>query len=219
MIFDTMLQALPGKTHVQSDGSNIGGVDPAKYGFQTIPGKKQALLLTTEGTTKAGEYPAFMWYPASPRPILGDVSKLELRMTYVLGGNLRGCNVIETDTILVMNGLKFNGSAQYNQSLGEFQVTDAKGDWVNAGLRYGELETNTRYELRIAYDFDLANKLRSIPAIGLLGGLHLAPADLQKIPATPCDWKPGIYLQIQLGSTPSAEPWSLLVKKAEYVWS
>lgn len=209
-----MLQALPGKTHVQSDRSSIGGVDPARYGFETVPGKRQALLLTTEGTTKAGAYPAWMWYPATPRPILGDLTKLELRTTYVLGGDLRGSNVIETDTRL--NGA-WNGSVQYNQASG-FQVADATGAWVDTGVNYGPLAVDTEYDVRIAYNFDLANKLTSITAIGI-GRMLPVPARLQKVPLLGDAWTPGLYLQIQLGSMPSAQPWSLKIKRARYLWS
>ncbi len=216
MIFDAMLQALPGKTHVQSDGSQIGGVDPAKYSYQTIPGKRQALLLSTEGTTVPGSYPAFMWYPAVPRPILPNTGNLELRMKYMLGGNLSGCNVIETDTILVMNGLKFNGSLQYNQSQG-FQVVNAGGEWVNAKISIGPLVANRQYDVRVSYQVGASTI--SVMRITLDGVRCSVPAALQNLPATPCDWTPGAYLQVQLGSTPSAEPWGLKLKKAEYVWS
>ncbi len=214
MIVDDLLQALPGKSHVQSDGSQIGGVDPAKYGWEIVPGKRQALLLTTEGPTEAGGYPAWMWYPATPRPILGDSSKLELRMTYVLGGDLRGSNVIETDTRL--NGA-WNGSVQYNQVSG-FQVTDATGAWLDTGISYGPLAVNTEYDVRIAYDFDLPNKLTSVTAIGI-GRMLPVPARLQKVPWVGTAWSTGLYLQIQLGSMPSAQPWSLKIKRARYVWS
>ena len=53
----------PWKTHIPSDGSNIGGTDPLTYAFQVVPGKKQSVTMTQSGNsdkiTLLGVSPAF----------------------------------------------------------------------------------------------------------------------------------------------------------------
>ncbi len=217
MIKDTQLQSLPALTHVQSDRSNIGGVDPLKYGFEAVAGRKKKLILYTSGAKTPG-YPAWMWYPSTPRPILPNTGHLSFHMKYAVAGNLGGLNVVETDTILVFGGFKYNASGQWNQASG-FQIVDARGDWVDIGFNPGPLTADMKRAIRWEYFFDFTNHTTSMVAVTCDGVRWPVSPSAQKITAQPSNWTTGAYAQIQMGSMPSGTPWSLKVGKMEYIWS
>src|ERR1700733_11113999 len=146
-------------THVQSDGSQIGGCDPLKYGVQPIPGKRLSLLLSTEGSSdpKGAEYPAFMAYPSIPRAIPPNTGNVSQSFKFTVGGNLAGMNVLETDLLLVIGGWKFNGSCQFVQGKG-YEIVDADGEWQSANVNpIGKLSANLKYEAEITYVFNTTN--------------------------------------------------------------
>jgi len=230
-ILDIDIQAQAALTHTQADGSDIGGVPPASYGFKYVPGNHQTLLLWTSGSTDVtGKgYPAWMWYTATPRPILPNTGNLKLSFQYAAGGNLAGMNVAETDTILVIDGWKYNGSGQFNQSLG-FQIVNAAGQWVTVGFNPGPMQVNVKRQIIWEYAFDTVGRTMSVIAITCaFKGYPLTRfpvlASQQKIPAidtseggkmTP--WKDGTYLQIQMGSMGNGLPWTLAVKQMKNIW-
>jgi hypothetical protein len=211
MIVDTNIQALPMLSHTQADGSNIGGVPPASYGLQLVPGKHRSLLMWTQGNTgKPTDYPAWMAYPATPRPILPNTGKLRVEMEYALGGNLAGLNAVETDVLIVMNGLKFNRSFQYVQGIG-FEIADVNGNWLPTGINPGSLVANKRYS--VAFDNVFDAKTSSTTSFERDGVVYFVPVSLQMVPAKPTNWKPdGVYVQMQMSSLPNGLPWSLKLK-------
>lgn len=220
MIIDELDPNTVWATHTQADGSNIGGVPPQAFSIAPLPGTRPDWLLSTVGNSgKVGDYPAWMAYPKVPRQRLG--SRLKLSFYLTMGGILAGMNVIETDIILVSSGYKYNGSAQYNLSRG-FQIADAHGSWVDTGIApppYAPA-VNVRHYFELNYTFDYLNNLLSVTSIGIDSGLPFpVPAVLQNIPAQPSTWLPGVYLQLQMGSTPSAQAWQARFKKIRLSWS
>ena len=217
MIIDSQIQSLAARTHVQSDGSNIGGFDPSKYGYELIPGL-QSLLMWTEGSAKSGEYPAWMWYPASVRPIIKNSTKLRMRGKFTVGGDLTGMNVRETDMLLVFAGYKYNGSLQFNKTSGYFQIADANGSWHDVGAQQPELVADEEHDLAIEYAFDFTQRTISPLVITDNYATVVVPAAQQNVLAQPCNWTPGVYVQLQMGSLPSAQKWTMAVSDLQLEW-
>ncbi len=218
MIKDTKIHTLPASMHVQSDGSNIGGVEPSIYGYSVLPSRKEPLRLFTKGSKIAGEYPAFMWYPLTLRRFFGDSGSIfncKLSIHYRLLGDLNGVNVIETDTLFVLGGYKYNCSLQYNHASG-FQIADVHGNWVDTGFNPGNLEIDHWYNIKVLYKLDTIQKQFSVRHIRCGNLASAVPSNLLSVPATISNWKEGVYPQIQLGSMPTAEEWGLEVKKMSY---
>jgi hypothetical protein len=218
VIKDTSLQSLPCQLRTAAT-IPIGGCPPLEYGAQVIPGKHQSLFLWTEGTTNPAEYPAVMWNPASPRPILPNSGNVSQSFKYAVGGNLAGMNVLETDLILVIAGYKYNGSCQFQQGQG-YQVVDSSGDWVPTGINpIGKLTPNLPYSTEVSYAFDLLNHTLSVTTIAVNGvPFPVNSSTPQKVPAQMSTWLPGAYSQIQLGSVPSAQGWSAKLKDLTLNW-
>lgn len=212
-------------THVQSDGSNIGGQPPLHYSVLPIPGKHHALLLSTAGNTgKATDYPAFLAYPSKPRPMLSTSGKLSFAFNYAVNGDLSGMNVGETDSLLVYAGWKYDASAQFHQQLG-FQIVNARGDWVTVGFNPGPMVANVERKVVFDYFFDLNARLTSVLAITCDGVRFPVPVQFLKVPASDTSqggkvtpWLGGAYPQFQLGSMPSGAPWAMAVSKTKYLW-
>ncbi|MHB8303347.1 MAG: hypothetical protein ACYDC6_11000 [Acidobacteriaceae bacterium] len=201
-----------------SDGSGIGGVDPVDFLSYPVPGKKPRLFLVTVGNSDpTGKgYPAFMWYPAKPRPMLSESGVFSMRLDYMFAGNVDGLNVIETDTILVYQGHKYNLSGQYNKTSG-FQIANAAGGWVNTGINPPMLP-GVKYRVVWEYAYDAGKLTSSVTAITCNGARWEVPLALQNVAASPCNWTPGVYPQIQLGSMPCGLLWCLKVSRMQYAW-
>ncbi len=221
MFKDTGIQADPtGRTHVQSDGSSIGGVDPASYSAKSVIGKKNALLLSTSGTTQLGKYPAFMWYCA-PRAVPPNTGRLTMKYKFKVRGGLVGINVFETDTILILkcaDGVvrKFNLSLQRHAANGQIDI----GNWTDSGIRMTPLALNFTYKISVAYSFDVVKNVCSVLSYAdNVSGAKAVPAALQNMPATPSNWAVGAIPQVQLGSLPSAQPWQVKIWDHQYIWS
>lgn len=221
MLRDTDLQAVtPFITHVQSDGTNIGGIDPKEYGITMIPGKKQAALLRTSGNTDpAGKkYPAWLW-SLHGRPMLTTSGRFQMRYKFMLGGDLTGANVFETDTILIAQCAdgqvrKFNLSLQRHIASGQVDI----GNWTDTGIRMVPLIADEEVDVEIDYAYDLTKNLCSVLRyIDNLSGSHPVTTSLN-MPATVSTWSKGAIPQIQLGSLPSAQAWQAKVWDLEYVW-
>lgn len=205
--------------HVQSDGSNIGGVDPAKYGYQIVPDAvNQGLLLYTSGTTQQGKYPAMEW-SAHPRPIKSTSGNFSMSYSAVFGGDLRGMNVFETDTILISQCAdgkrrKFNLSLQRHVSTGQIDIDN----WTNTKVLTGPLELEKNYDVRIDYAWNSIKNICSVLAYECNGVKYDIPTALHNMAATESNWAIGAIPQIQLGSLPSAQPWNVKITKLEYWW-
>ena len=212
MIVDRDIQLLPMSMHTQADAP-IGGVPPLIYGMQIVPGKHRSLLLWTAGNSqpKAKEpYPAWMLYPSKPRPILPNTGKLRVSMKYALGGNLAGCNTVETDVLIVQNGLMFNRSFQHVQTKG-YQIADVDGNWVTVASNPAPLVADCEYAVAFDNVFDgNGSATTSIEQDGVKWKWVVPGVPM--IPGKPTTWPTGVYAQVQLGSMPSAEPWSLKIQ-------
>lgn len=221
-ILDTNLQALPSSSHVQSDGSNIGGVDPSHYGPFMIPGVEQELLLYTVGNTgnPSTDYPAWMWYPTSPRLVIPTTPvNLALSFDYTITGNLSGFNVIETDTRMSFGGKDYNASAQFNQTTNQFQVVNSSDVWVNFGFSPGVMVANVKRRVKFEYIFDTVGHTVNVAAITCNGTRVTGSLTNPATVLTPSPWPTGLYLQLQLGSNPSAQQWQIRFANIQFEWS
>jgi hypothetical protein len=212
MIKDTQLQAInPYITHVNSDGSNIGGVDPLSYQVTTIPGSKSKLLLSTAGNSdKTGKgYPAFLW-SLKPRPILPNSGTFSMSYSFMLGGDLTGANVFETDTIFILNKTKYNLSLQRHIKSGQIDI----GNWTDTTLRFAPLVVNKKYKIILNYVFNITTC--AVVSYSEDGVVSVIKNGTQA--AIPSNWSTGAIPQIQLGSVPSAQAWNVKIWDLEYRW-
>ncbi len=231
MLIDRLDAATPFSFHAQSDGSNIGGVDPAAYGIQPLPAPVPSWLAWTSGTTKAGGYPAVEFYPAAspsrnakalPRPILPNSGNLALSFSAMLSASAaQGGNVFETDILLVAEDRKHNLSGQRHiqkDAKGLYGQIDI-GNWTDTGLRAGPFRPSIAHPIRWVYSFDLAAGKCSVISYSADGQVLEVPAALGGMPAEPCSWPEGVYIQLpQLGSLPSAEPWCAIISEPQLEW-
>jgi hypothetical protein len=220
MFTDKDIQLIePPILHVQSDGSNIGGVDPAHYGYQIVPDSAaRSLLLYTAGNTQQGKYPAFEW-GAHPRPIKTTSGRFSMSYSAIFGGNIAGMNVFETDTILIANcsdgkRRKFNLSLQRHAATGQIDI----GDWTNTKLMTGAIKVWTNYDVRIDYSWNAIKNICSVLTYELNGMRYEIPESLQNMAATESNWAVGALPQIQLGSVPAANPWNVKISNLQYLW-
>ncbi len=58
----------------------------------------------------------------------------------------------------------------------------------------------------------------SVLGIVCNGVPSVVPAALQNVPASACNWTPGVYAQVQLGSMPNGHLWQLKVSRLQYQW-
>lgn len=221
MFIDSGILRSPLSTHVQSDGSNIGGCDPASYGFVSLPGPDGGVYMHSQGTTKPGGYPAWMLYPTQLRPVLPNTGNLEFSFDLIVDeANSTAANVRETDVILVTGGYKYNFSGQQNITEGGMiQIADSKGNWVDTGIKLGILSPNVRHSLSWKYSFDTTKHTGSVVSFALDGVGYSIPTSLQNIPASVCNWTEGAYPQFQMGSLPAGVYWSTILSDVVLTWS
>lgn len=214
------IQLLPSLSHVQSDGSGIGGVDPAAYSSEVL---KTSLFMYTSGAKTPG-YPAWMWYPATPLPLVAGAVNVNLEIEFIIGGTISSLNAIETDVLIVTPNAagvmqKFNRSAQFVQGKG-FQVAAADGSWVETGINPGPLQAYSTHRLEYEHTFSTSQDVSSTVALSFNGVSSLVPEALQNVASAATNWSPaGIYIQLQQGSLPAAEPWTLKIKKLKVTQS
>jgi hypothetical protein len=227
MITDKSIQSVPFKTHVQSDGSMIGGISPASYNALTVPGPDHALLLSTSGNTdpQGKQYPAWMWYPAAVRPVLPNTGNCSATWRSCVSGNLSAINVNETDVIFVITGadgkkFKYNGSVQRQASQG-YMVADKNGNWLPTGVNPGPFVADQQRVMQASYLIDTVGHTISVAQI-VDGTVFAIPASLQKVPASAFpagqEWPDGAYVQAQQGSMPSGLAWLWLISDIELSW-
>jgi len=200
---------------VQSDGSQIGGTDPAQYGCYVVPGAEPALLLYTSGTTvKGGAWPAAEWY-LPPQPVQLNTGHFSLEYQLLVGAAMQTAgNVFETDTILIYQGYKYNLSLQRHTTDGRIDI----GNWTDTGLRLKALQPNTAYDVVIAYEFDTTKHTCSVLSYAVGDETSIIPARLRGMAATKTTWAEGALPQVQMGSLPAGDPWSVLLKNVKFRW-
>jgi hypothetical protein len=206
----------PWKTHVASDGSGIGGVDPKTYGFTVVPSKKPSVLMASAGTTKPGGYPAWMLYPASPVPIQSLASVITAELSFSIWVDqltAAAANVIETDTIFIFKGADgktehYNGSAQLvlGSNGWALEVGTGTGGWQKTGAVIPALAPNVKHKIKIAYTLDTVKHTVSVTSYTVDGATYLVPPANQLQPTTPTTWALGAYLQLQQGLLPAGNP-------------
>jgi hypothetical protein len=216
---DENIQTLPMKSHVQSDGSDIGGVDPASYGSYIVPGKRPSLLMWTEGTTKAGAYPAWLLHPATARPILPNTGNLAFEFDLTIDSSTpAAANVIETDTVLVVGGFKYNLSGQ-RKIEGELMVGAGAAGWaVVPAVTLSALVPNQRHKIVWTYSFNETKRTCSVISYAIDGLVFPVPVALQNVAAVACSWPEGVYAQFQMGTLPAGNFWSQVIGDVKYRW-
>lgn len=217
MLLDENFQSAPSGTHIPSDGSGIGGVNPSSYLSLVLP--SNAILLSIAATPKAGAYPAAMTY--FQRPVLAEEGNLALDFDLTTDGNAPAqANVIETDTMLVTpGGVRRNFSAQLNYALGgQFEIVMA-GQWVavtqaKPGLI---LKPGVKHHLTFAYSF--TPNAGAVESITLDGATFLVPATMQKADVAQTNWTPYATMQAQQGLLPTATGFAMMLESMTYTWS
>lgn len=223
MISDLDLQTLPSSSHVQSDGSGIGGVDPVDYGSHLCVGigNHHELLMYSKGNSQPNAnppaFPAWMLYPTTPRMILPNTGNLSLSYEFSLAGSL--FNAFETDTILVTGEKKYNLSGQYLSGTG-FEIANEAGDWIPVGFNpIAKLLDSGKHRVKFTYAFNSATGKSSVTSIQMDAAIFQVPLTLQNVPAQPSDWLAGAYLQLQMSSVPAAPYWMARIRDVKFEWS
>jgi hypothetical protein len=216
----------PWKTHIPSDGSNIGGTDPLTYAFQVVPGKKQSVTMTQSGNSdKTGKgYPAWMLYPAAPivLPPITPTMQFELDFDFWCDALTQAAsNVRETDSIFIVKGtdgqtMHYNGSAQIVIGTGELEVGQGTGGWQKTGVLLPPLPPNQKAKIKIAYTLDTVKHTISVTSYSVGGVAYQVPTANQDVPASPITWSPGIYLQFQQGGLPAGNPFTWRLAGIKY---
>lgn len=209
------------KSHIPSDGSNIGGVDPVSYGATLVPGKKPSQVLSISGNSKPPGYPAWMSYPPQPIPFVPPVKSVLLQLTlcfklWVDARMQAASNCLETDSLFVIDGKHYNGSAQVVTATGELQVGTGTGGWQSTGVKVPAFSPNVKHDIMIIYSIDTVKETISVLAYVVDGTVYTVPVEYQNQSATPLTWTPGIYLQLQQGSLPAGNPWSARFSDISY---
>lgn len=217
MITQKLNLATPWPSHTQADGSNVGGVPPITYSFLPIPGKKPAALLSTSGNSQPPSgYPAAEWYQHA-LPLQANTGNLQFIFDLTVDANtLTAANVIETDTLIITAGHKFNLSGQRHVATGQIDVADAAGHWVDTGIRAGAFVPGFKNKVIWTYVFDPVKFIGSVVSYACNGIVYPVPANLQNVPASTSTWAAGVMPQFQMGSLPAGNPWSEKITNAKY---
>jgi hypothetical protein len=206
------IDRLPTNTSwIGQTGLNIAPAAPAAYSIVPVPSKMAAWLLSTIGSSDPAKkaYPGVLFCPgangvAIPRPILPNTGNLTMGFDlWIDQATLTAGNSIETDVLIVQNGLKFAMPAQ-RLTNGQLQV----GGWTNVGSPLGALTPYNRYRIAWTYSFSLTAKTCSILFYECNGAFTAIESTF---PATPCDWAEGAYMQFQMGSLPAGLPWNIRI--------
>lgn len=222
MIIDDNIQLLPNwKTHVQTDGSNIGGVPPRSYGMILSPPKSpNGLLFFTNGSSVAGGYADWEAYISRPLQTNTGILQLDFDLT-VDKNSTTAAQAIETDTILCINGWNYDFSMQLNYAEGgKVQIDKAGGGWVDVGGGPGKLTPDVPHHYSLVYEFDITKQTGSVVAIQIDGVFYIPGASLRNLPAQNKKWADGAILQIQQDLSPKGSgSFSMLLENVKYTWS
>lgn len=213
-------------THVNSDGSQIGGSDPVSASAVAIPG--DSVLMTIAGSKTPGGYASWMAY--WQRPVYAGFTGLELcfQATFDDLASENG-EAWETDTILVLPGAlpgappatapntKINLSSQLNIALGwQWQIA-MSGKWCSVpGAILGPLDGG-KHKFRIGYEF--TKTTGAVTSLTVDGKTYWTPPSMQKADVTATNWTPFATFQAQQDLTAAAKNYSVIVSKPQYRWS
>lgn len=200
--------------------NGISPVAPLAYSVTPIPSKRPGWEFETSGTIDPMHklYPGVLFSPralgkSAPLPIPPNTGNVALCFDLWQGGSMQAAaNARETDLLIVQNGLKFNLSGQVVIPTGAVEI----GNWTDTGLRVPSLSANRRHKIRWTYNF--TPTACSVLSYEQDGSVYQVPAKLGGMAATPCNWLPGAYIQIQLGSLPAGLPWSQRLGRIRLKW-
>jgi hypothetical protein len=230
MTSDPNLQMQLGwKDHVESDGSNVGGCDPASYlREQQFPPAAQFYL---QGTTQKGKglCPTVEWY--IERQIPANSGAVSIVLDEMIGyDTFSNGHALERDLILLIADAATKKTWKYNLSFDiyieggwKLRVSDAKGDWVDTGLSCGPLAAGICHHIELFHAFDVTKKTFGTKAVAIDGVLYLIPAQFQGIAAEETNWTAGLaILQVQQEMTAKAGDAGLAMSqellRADLVW-
>lgn len=209
MIVDQNIHLLtPWDIHV---GAGIGGVPPASYGVEMLPGIAK---FYTAG-------PAYSdWLAAQHRPICPNTGNLTLSFSLMTDDLApAAAQALEFDTRVSIAGLNYNFSAQFNYAEGgTFQIVDNGGHWVDTGWKPGKFEPWIWYPIVLMYRFDTAK--RTFSFMGASNGVSVAvPTGMQNLAAANLSWADSASVQVQQDIAGMAGAFSEYIKEMNLTWS
>lgn len=189
------IQSAPGwKTHVQSDGSQVapGSPDPTNYGFvQGVPGYPAALLLYQDG----GAFSVVEAYNKIPVPAGTKQIVFDFRLAIDDPTQLW---VMETDSILITGGKKYNHSVQRVMKTNMMQVSNQAGGWVDTGIIAPAFQAGVPMRHTFVYGFDASTGAYGTQSFVIDGQSFIVPFAAEERTAVPTTWASEfIYPQIQ----------------------
>jgi hypothetical protein len=207
-------------TLIAQTGPTIAPVAPASFSVTPIPGKRPGWLFETSGTMDPAKakYPGVLFSPGAagksvPLPIPPNTGYLALCFDLWQSASMQAAaNARETDVLVVRDGLKFNLSGQVVIPTGAIEI----GNWTDTQLRAFPLSPNRRHKIKWTYS--ITPTACSVLSYEQDGSVYQVPAKYGGMAATPCNWLPGAYIQIQLGSLPAGLPWSQRLGRIRLKW-
>jgi hypothetical protein len=205
----------PWLLHYPTDGSKIGGSDPAKFGYTVIPGAKPSVVLSQSGNTVPGQYPAVMLYPATPFALPPVQPLMNIEMTFPVWldvNSLAYANVLETDNLYSITGADgkkflYQNSVQVILSSGLLEVGSPGAGWQSTLAKLaGQFAANRKHWIRILNQVDTVKHVSSVLSYSVDAVPTAVPEANQNVPAAEEDWTEGGYLQIQQGNNPPGQP-------------
>lgn len=225
-LIDSEIQLqLAWKSHVQTDGSDIGGVPPESYATLLSPaGSPTGRLFYAQGSTVKGGYADVEFYTS--RPVLPNSGRLQLTYTLTVDQNSTVfAQSIETDSIICIPDDKgviwnYDGSLMIDVSKGgQVNVDKAGGGWVPTGIVLGSIMPDVPHEVVVSYLIDTTNKVLSVIGYQFDSKFYAVTTAGQKLPAVAKEWAEGVLFQVQLGLTAAAGWFSIILDHANYDWA
>jgi hypothetical protein len=219
MFIDSNIQSAPGwGSHVQSDGSDVGGWDPAVYTIdQTFPPSCRFFL---QGTKKQGSLPTVDWYIA--RPVQANTGNLQLNFSLTPNTNLLNNYLFETDCKLSIDEYTYNFSLQVLVGSWKLEISNQKGDWVDTGFTVPPFVPGVATQYELVYRFNTTTKLYSILTASIGGQAFEIPSSLGNLTAIKTGWTDTL-IQMQRSLTEEAgdanQSASDQLDACELIWS
>lgn len=224
-LVDQQFQSAPSGTHIPSDGSSIGGVDPTTpYAPLILP--DGSLYSMIESVPVAGKYPTVMTYYDRPVPSSATMAALGLNtllfdfdLIWDANWATQG-NATETDTMLVTPGATSTTNLRRNFSIqnvaGQFYLVQNNA-WVPIpGAKPGILTAGVPHHHTIACSFTSTGG--GVVSITVNGATYLVPSSLQKADVVEVNWTPGAVMQLQQSLIPTGKSFGLMLMGAGYSW-
>jgi hypothetical protein len=201
IIYDSKLELQPWSLNIPSNGSDIGGCDPASY---SLDQSFDEVALELQGTTQQGGYPTIEGY--IKRSIPANTGNVSLSFDLLPSVNLLNEYLYETDLIIAWSGYKYNLSLQLVAVANGYslQVADLNGDWAVTGIIVPAFLPVQSVHYLIIHQFNITTKKRSTIAAVINNQLFLIPSQFQNIAATSTNWEDVAIVQQQRTLTPAA---------------